>query len=107
MKTTFAMKRGLPRRRVLKLLAGAGIGNAVFGRALVALAEEKPAITGEMLAQAAWISGIELTPEERELMLEDVGELVAHYQTNRGVAIDNGVAPAFSVSRVSIRSSSA
>lgn len=86
--------RGWPRRRILKLLAGAGVGNAVFGRALVALAEEKPRVTDEMLAEAAWISGIELTPEERELMLEDLGDLVADYETNRQVAIDNSVAPA-------------
>ena len=83
-----------PRRRVLKLLAGAGIGNAVFGRALVALAEEAPAVTGEMIAQAEWISGLELTPEERELMLEDVNKLVTDYATNRAVALDNSVAPA-------------
>ena len=83
-----------PRRRILKLLAGAGIGNAVFGRALVALAEEAPKVTADMLSQAEWISGIELTPEERELMLEDVNDLVADYEKNRQVAIDNGVAPA-------------
>ncbi len=100
METSLATENpGWPRRRVLKLLAAAGFGaagsgNAVFGRALVALANEAPKITGEMIAQAEWIAGVELTPEERELMLEGVNELVEHYETNRAVALDNAVPPA-------------
>lgn len=92
--TSSSTPGGWPRRRFLQLLAGAGIGNAVFGRALVALADETPGVTAEMLAQAEWISGIELTAEERQLMLEGVNELLADYAKNRQVELDNSVAPA-------------
>ncbi|MEE8523422.1 MAG: amidase [Thermoanaerobaculia bacterium] len=85
---------GWPRRRVLKYLAAAGLGDAVFGRALVTLAENRPRVTAEMIAQASWVSGVDFTPEERELMLEGVGELVEAYAENRAVALDNGVSPA-------------
>ena len=85
---------GWPRRRVLKLLAAAGLGNAVFGRALVALAEGAPEVTSEMIAEASWISGVDFTAEERELMLEGINELLEAYAENRRVALDNGVAPA-------------
>ncbi|MEM7354985.1 MAG: amidase, partial [Acidobacteriota bacterium] len=94
MATTSSNTSGWPRRSVLKLLAGVGIGNAVFGRALVALAEEQPKVTSAMLSQAEWISGTELTEEERELMLDGVNGLVADYTTNRQVELDNSVAPA-------------
>jgi Asp-tRNA(Asn)/Glu-tRNA(Gln) amidotransferase A subunit family amidase len=83
-----------PRRRVLKYLAAAGLGNAVFGRALITLAQGRPRVTTEMIAQASWVSGIELAPEERELMLEGVNELVDAYAENRAVVLDNRVAPA-------------
>jgi Asp-tRNA(Asn)/Glu-tRNA(Gln) amidotransferase A subunit family amidase len=83
-----------PRRRVLKLLAAVGVGSGVFGRAVVALAAGHPEVTSEMLDQASWISGIELTPEERELMLEGVNDLLAAYETNRQVELANGVPPA-------------
>ncbi len=83
-----------PRRRVLKLLAAAGFGNAVFARALVALAESEPRVTDEMVDRASWISGVELTDEERELMLEGVNDLVAAYEEIRGVELENGVPPA-------------
>ena len=62
------------RRNILKLLSAAGIGSAVFGRALVALAADAPKVTGEMLAQAEWISGIKLTDEQRKLVLEGMNE---------------------------------
>ncbi len=86
--------RGLARRGVLKLMAGIGIGNAVFGRAVAALAAEAPKVTAEMLGQAEWIAGVELTPEERELMLDGINELVAGFEANRQVNLGNEVAPA-------------
>jgi len=41
-----------PRRRVLKAISAAGVGTAVFGRALVALAADKPAVTKSMIREA-------------------------------------------------------
>ncbi|HZE89318.1 MAG TPA: amidase, partial [Verrucomicrobiae bacterium] len=82
------------RRELLKGLAAAGAVSAVFGRALVALADEKAAVTDEMIRQAEWISGIALDDAQRKLMLDDVNETLQGYAKSRAVVIDNGVAPA-------------
>lgn len=87
----------LSRRRILQFLGAAGLGTGLggtFGRALGVLAEGAPAVTSEMLDQAEWISGIDLTPEERELMLEGINELVVDFDAIRRVRLDNDVPPA-------------
>lgn len=92
---TAGMARGAwPRRRVLKALVAAGAGSAVFGRALVALAADKPAVTSEMIRQAEWIAGLKLTDPQREMMLEGINETLADYAKLRSVAVDNAVPPA-------------
>jgi len=83
------------RRRVVALLAGAGAGAAVFGRALAALAAGAPEVTAEMVRQAEWISGVAFTDEERALMLEDLAETAEGLATLRGLDLDNAVPPAF------------
>jgi len=83
------------RRRVMALLAGAGAGAAVFGRALAALAAGAPKVTAEMVRQAEWISGVAFTDEERDLMLEDLDETAEGLATLRGLDLDNAVPPAF------------
>ena len=82
------------RREALKLLSVAGAGSAVFARALSALAAEKTEVTGDMIRQAEWISGLELTTEERKLMLKGVTGAIEKYQKLREVPLDNGVPPA-------------
>ena len=84
--------RGLRRRGVLKLLSGLGAG-AVFGRALVTLAADKAVVSGEMVRQAAWVSGLSFSDKETELMLEDVNGLIESYDTLRKVPLPNGVPP--------------
>src|SRR5262245_56108129 len=82
------------RRDVLKLVGAAGIGSAVFGRALLALAAEAPKVTPEMIRDAEWISGIKLTDDQRKLMVEGMGQAAADFDKMRAIAIDNGIAPA-------------
>ena len=82
------------RREALKLLSVAGAGSAVFARALSALAAEKTEVTGDMIRQAEWISSLELTTEERKLMLKGVTGAIEKYQKLREVPLDNGVPPA-------------
>ncbi len=82
------------RRRFLKTVAAAGAGGAVFARALTALAQEAGAVSPEMIRQAEWISGMEFTEEERELMADGVGEAIEGYTSLRAVPLDNGVPPA-------------
>ncbi len=83
------------RRRLLSLLAGAGAGAAVFGRALSALAAGAPKVTAEMVRQAEWVAGVSFSDEERALLLEDLDEAFAGLAELRAVAIDNAVPPAF------------
>jgi Asp-tRNA(Asn)/Glu-tRNA(Gln) amidotransferase A subunit family amidase len=90
------MDRG--RRRLVALLAGAGAGAAVFGRALAALAEGAPKVTAEMVRQAEWVAGVAFTDEERALMLGDLNESAAALGALRALALDNAVPPAFTFS---------
>jgi Asp-tRNA(Asn)/Glu-tRNA(Gln) amidotransferase A subunit family amidase len=85
---------GWARRDFLTALAAAGAGGAVFTRALTALAQEAGAVSPEMIRQAEWISGMEFTEEERELMADGVGEAIEGYTSLRAVPLDNGVPPA-------------
>lgn len=87
---------GWPRRRVLRFLTTAGLGTAAFGRAVVALADGSGKVTAAMIERASWISGIEFTQEQRELMLNGVNALIDHYQTLRQISISHAVGPAVS-----------
>ncbi len=82
------------RRRLVALLAGAGTGAAVFGRALCALADGAAKVTAGMVKQAEWISGVSFTDAERELMLSDLNETAEGLSALRAVALDNAVPPA-------------
>ena len=83
------------RRHVLKVLSAAGVGSAVLGRALAALAADAPKITDEMIRQASWISGIAVTDEQRKLMLDGLNQSEADYAKMRAVALANAIPPAF------------
>jgi Asp-tRNA(Asn)/Glu-tRNA(Gln) amidotransferase A subunit family amidase len=85
----------IDRRQVLKVLSVAGVGSAVFGRALTAMAADAPKITDEMIRQAAWISGTEITDDQRKLMLEGLNQTDGEYAKMRAVALSNAVPPAF------------
>jgi Asp-tRNA(Asn)/Glu-tRNA(Gln) amidotransferase A subunit family amidase len=56
------------RRSVLKALTALGVGTETFRRALAAQAAETAAgkVTAEMIRQAEWIAGLELSDAERE-----------------------------------------
>lgn len=54
------------RRELFTAVAGLGVGTAVFHRALVATAQDKPAgVTAEMVKNAEWVAGITLSDDER------------------------------------------
>lgn len=89
---------GLNRREALMLVGTAGVGSAVFGRALVAMAGEgeEVVVTTEMIKRAEWIAGQTFSDEERELMLKGVQEAIGEYSSMREVVLDNSVPPALS-----------
>jgi Asp-tRNA(Asn)/Glu-tRNA(Gln) amidotransferase A subunit family amidase len=88
------MPHALSRRQVLGLLAGAGIGTAVFQRALAAQADKAPTITADMVKQAEWVAGIELNDDERKSLGDALTRMQRDFQTMRALPLDNGVAPA-------------
>lgn len=76
------------------MLAAGGAASAVFGRAVLALAEDKSAVTSEMIERAEWIAGLKLDGEKRKMMIDDLNETLDAYRRLRALPIDNGVAPA-------------
>jgi Asp-tRNA(Asn)/Glu-tRNA(Gln) amidotransferase A subunit family amidase len=81
------------RRTLLKSLAGLGIGSLVFQRAVAARAAEGP-VTVEMLKQAAWIAGIELTEAEQNEVAKAVERDRQKYEVLRKVPVGYEVPPA-------------
>jgi Asp-tRNA(Asn)/Glu-tRNA(Gln) amidotransferase A subunit family amidase len=84
----------LTRRQVLHRASAAGVASAVFGRALAALAAEGSGVTAEMIRQAEWISGLDLTEEQRKLMEAGLTGTIEDFTAIRKVKLDNAVAPA-------------
>jgi Asp-tRNA(Asn)/Glu-tRNA(Gln) amidotransferase A subunit family amidase len=82
----------LNRRSALSILGTAGIGTAVFQRALAAKADEGP-VSREMVAEAEWVAGIKLTEAQQETVvnvLKWAGKKVARV---RAIEVDNALLP--------------
>jgi Asp-tRNA(Asn)/Glu-tRNA(Gln) amidotransferase A subunit family amidase len=90
------------RRRFLGYFSGLGLASTLFPGILWARMQEKKElkVTQAMIAEAEKLSGLELTDEERELMLEGVNENVEKYEELHKITFDNSVSPAVSFSPV-------
>jgi Asp-tRNA(Asn)/Glu-tRNA(Gln) amidotransferase A subunit family amidase len=86
---------GPDRRTVLRALAGVGVGTAIFQRALAAQVASTSSITPEMIQKAEWISGIELTDEQREQTARSMVNLTASFERLREIPLDYTHAPAW------------
>jgi Asp-tRNA(Asn)/Glu-tRNA(Gln) amidotransferase A subunit family amidase len=82
------------RRQLLAALGALGIGSAVFHRALVAQTQQSASVTPEMVKQAEWIAGLNLSEEDRKTTAQGLQRLLGQLQTLRQVKLDNSVAPA-------------
>lgn len=91
--TTMA-EAGLRRREVLKTLTALGIGSVSFQRALAAKAAAASEVTPDMLAEAEWIAGLELTPDERERTASRLTRTLQQYGQLRQVPLEDHVVPA-------------
>jgi Asp-tRNA(Asn)/Glu-tRNA(Gln) amidotransferase A subunit family amidase len=78
----------LTRRRALSILGGAGIGTAVFQRALAAKVGGR-AVSPEMVAEAEWIAGITLTPAQREAAARHLNKYRESLKRIRAIDLDN------------------
>ena len=83
------------RRNALKALAALGIGTATFQKAAAAIVQDKMKITPEMIAEAEWISGLELTEDQRESLAASLQRAQANLERIREIEIDETVTPAF------------
>ena len=81
---------------MFQVLAGIGVGSAVFQRALAADAEKATTVTVEMIQQAEWISGIKLTDEDRKALVSGLNAAQSDFFTLRALKVGNEVAPALS-----------
>src|SRR6516165_10685405 len=79
------------RRQILSLLAGLGIGSAVFQRALAAQTEKASVLTPEMIQQAEWIAGLTLKEDDRKALINDMKQTLQSFQAIRGVKLANQV----------------
>ena len=87
---------GPSRRQLLQVLGGLGVGSAVFQRALAAQAQQAAAVTPEMVLQAEWIAGLNLSEDDRKTTAQALQRLLENFQTLREIKLDNNVPPALS-----------
>jgi Asp-tRNA(Asn)/Glu-tRNA(Gln) amidotransferase A subunit family amidase len=85
---------GPTRRALFQMLAGFGVGSAVFQRALAADVEKAKSVTVEMIQQAEWISGIKLSDDDRKDLVKELNASQSHFRELRAVKLGNNVAPA-------------
>jgi Asp-tRNA(Asn)/Glu-tRNA(Gln) amidotransferase A subunit family amidase len=83
----------LDRRRFLAAFTGIGLGSTLLPGALWALAQGKPAITREMIAQAEAIAGISLPDDLRAMMLENLNDHAKGYEAIYALHLPNSVEP--------------
>jgi len=84
----------LSRRSVMGILTGIGVGTAVWQRALAAQVEDSGTITAEMIQQAEWIAGLELSEEHREETAKSIRRALDRFDALRSVDVGYDVPPA-------------
>jgi Asp-tRNA(Asn)/Glu-tRNA(Gln) amidotransferase A subunit family amidase len=82
------------RRAILKSLAILGVGSATFHRAIAAQVARSGSVTSEMIKQAEWIAGLELTAQERDSTTRSIERSLSSFAELRKVKIGYDVAPA-------------
>lgn len=90
-----AMRSGCTRRRVLQLLAAAGIGTVSFQRALAQQVSDAGTVTPEMIERAEWIAGLTLDAATREETARALSGAQQAVEKLRGIPLTNDVGPAF------------
>jgi Asp-tRNA(Asn)/Glu-tRNA(Gln) amidotransferase A subunit family amidase len=80
------------RRRALAVLGSAGMGTAVFQRALAAQAGNR-LVTREMVADAEWVAGIKLTEAQRETAVKALQWAREEAERVRAIDVDNSLHP--------------
>jgi Asp-tRNA(Asn)/Glu-tRNA(Gln) amidotransferase A subunit family amidase len=84
----------LTRRQVLTSLSSLGIGSAAFQRALAWQAEQANRVTSELIQQAEWIAGIDLSEDDRKAITQSVERDQRRFEALRKVELDHSIPPA-------------
>jgi Asp-tRNA(Asn)/Glu-tRNA(Gln) amidotransferase A subunit family amidase len=82
------------RRQLFGVVAGLGVGSAVFQRALAAQAQPDNKVTPEMVQQAEWIAGLKFTDDERKSLATALTQTLREFEAIRAVPLPNHVPPA-------------
>lgn len=86
--------RMLNRRTVLAALGTVGIGTSAFRRSLSAQVADSGTLTAEILANAEWVAGIELTQDQRDRVVGALTGVREKIRQLRQVPIDYDILPA-------------
>ena len=81
----------IARRNFVKLCTSFGIAGTVFPHEITRLVGDGAPITAETIACAEEIAGLTLTPEQRELLVEDLQEHLGDYEALRVLDLPNSV----------------
>jgi Asp-tRNA(Asn)/Glu-tRNA(Gln) amidotransferase A subunit family amidase len=85
-------RREFDRRRFLGYFGAVGLGGTLLPGALLAVAQDAPEIKPEMVAAAARIAGVPLTPEAEKAVAEGLnrrGNLLQDFQALRDMGLGN------------------
>ena len=85
-------RREVDRRRFLSYFGALGLGGTLLPGALLAVAQDAPEITPEMVAAAAGIAGLSLTPEAGKAVAEGLnrkGGLLQNFEALREMGLGN------------------
>ena len=92
--------RGWDRRYFLAVCSRAGFASTLFPGVLFAMAESKPAVTRDMIDNAAAIAGIQIADEYKEMMLDDLNTQVKDYAKIHDLHLANSIGSAVDFSPV-------
>ena len=87
-------KNALNRRQLMGWLSATGIGTAAFHRALTVQAATAAEVTVEMVKQAEWVSGIELSDEQRAQTAAGLTRTLADLEAMRSFNVGYDTWPA-------------
>ena len=82
------------RRKMLALLSSLGIGSLPFQRALAQKTEAAQLVTREMIADAEWIAGIQLSDQQRQMAADALTEGKNAFGSLREANLDYDLTPA-------------
>jgi Asp-tRNA(Asn)/Glu-tRNA(Gln) amidotransferase A subunit family amidase len=87
-------KDAFRRRAFMKSLAALGVGTTTFRRALAVQAAQAGTVSSEMIKQAEWIAGLDLTEDERTSTARTITRSLRSFADLRKVDIGYDVPPA-------------